>query len=101
MNYIIKLFNNILCSSNKIQVKPEIIEKNYLKKEKEKENIIENIFDFKVLSDSQLTIFKSLSKKSLLELLNAFNKNQKHIIEVLNDDFNKTPVKYHYLDKSI
>jgi hypothetical protein len=98
MYSVVKWFNNFLYKNNKVNIetivenkeleikKCEILENTELREKKM--DIIKTIFDLKILTASQVKIFRSLSRKSLLELLNAFNVNHKIILEVLNKDSN-------------
>jgi len=76
----IKVLNNIFYKNNKTENKKEL--------QKEKCIILDNIYDMKTLNDDQVHLFKSFSKNSLLEILDAFNSNQKNILEILEESIN-------------
>jgi hypothetical protein len=77
---IFKYLNNIFGRNNKVNIETTTENKEL---ENKKYDILNTILDFKILSISQVKIFKSLSKNSLIDLLNAFNLNQKNIIEIM------------------
>ena len=87
---IINFFSNIFYSKNKINI--ENIENIKLQKEN-KIKILNDIYDLKILDDAQVKNFKLLSYNSLVELLNAFNVNQKSILELLERESLNNEIK--------
>jgi hypothetical protein len=88
MLYVIKIFNNIFYSNNKIKNENISTDDTILQNE-QKNDIIKTINNLKILEDVQKTNIKHLSNSLLLDIIWAYNLNQKNLIEILEYDFDK------------
>ena len=88
MLYFIKIFNNIFYSNNKIKNEYISTDDTILQNE-QKNDIIKTIHNLKILEDVQKTNIKKLSNSLLLDIIWAYNLNQKNLIEILEYDFDK------------
>ena len=92
MLYVIKFFNNIFYSNNKIKnnQKNEYISiDDTILQNEQKNDIIKTINNLKILEDVQKTNIKNLPNSSLIDIICAYNLNQKNLIEILEYDFDK------------
>ena len=55
----------------------------------------------KILTNEELMNLNNFSKKTLLEIIHAFNKSQRNMLDILEIDFIGVNYNNDYFDKSI